>query len=107
MADFSGISYHPELSHIDSVIHRSLIEVQEQETKASAATAVTFGCDPLLLMVPATLSASCAFMLPVATPPNAIVFSSERIPIPTMARVGFVMNLIGVGLIYLLIYLVG
>jgi sodium-dependent dicarboxylate transporter 2/3/5 len=72
-----------------------------------AATAVTFGCEPLLLMVPATLSASCAFMLPVATPPNAIVFSSERIPIPTMARVGLVMNVLGVVLIYLLIHLFG
>jgi sodium-dependent dicarboxylate transporter 2/3/5 len=72
-----------------------------------AATAVTFDCDPLLLMVPATLSASCAFMLPVATPPNAIVFSSDLVPIPTMARVGLVMNVAGVLLIFSLFHLLG
>jgi len=72
-----------------------------------AATAVGLGCDPRVLMIPATLSASCAFMLPVATPPNAIVFSSELIPIPTMARAGFVMNLAGIVVIFLLVHLLG
>jgi sodium-dependent dicarboxylate transporter 2/3/5 len=49
----------------------------------------------MLLMVPAVLSASCAFMLPVATAPNAIVFGSGRVSIREMARAGFVLNLIG------------
>jgi len=51
---------------------------------------------PLLLMIPATLSCSCAFMLPVATPPNAIVFGTQRLRILTMAKTGILLNLIGV-----------
>ena len=60
-----------------------------------AATAVATEINPLLLMVPAALSASCAFMLPVATAPNAIVFGSGKIRIVEMARAGFVLNLLG------------
>jgi len=60
-----------------------------------AATAVTADLNPMLLMVPAVLSASCAFMLPVATAPNAIVFGSGKVRIREMARAGFVLNLIG------------
>lgn len=52
------------------------------------------GGDPLELAIPVTLAASCAFMLPIATPPNAIVFSSERMTMPNMIQAGFVMNLI-------------
>jgi len=61
-----------------------------------AAIAVETGQDPLIFVIPVTLAASCAFMLPVATPPNAIVFSSGRVSIPRMMRAGFVLNLIGV-----------
>lgn len=50
--------------------------------------------NPLYLMIPATISASMAFMLPVATPPNALVFSSEKLKIMDMARVGLVLNLV-------------
>ncbi|MCA8970662.1 MAG: SLC13/DASS family transporter [Planctomycetes bacterium] len=60
-----------------------------------AAAAVAAGIDPALLMVPAALSASCAFMLPVATAPNAIVFGSEHVTTRDMMRNGFVLNLIG------------
>ena len=59
---------------------------------------------PLLLMIPATISASCAFMLPVATPPNAIVFGSGYITIPQMARVGLALNLAGALFITLLTF---
>jgi sodium-dependent dicarboxylate transporter 2/3/5 len=62
---------------------------------------------PLLLMVTATLCASFAFMLPVATPPNAIVFSSRCIGIRQMARAGFWLNIIGVLLISVFVYLWG
>jgi len=61
-----------------------------------AALSRATGIHPLLLMIPATISASFAFMLPVGTPPNAIVFGSGRVPIVKMAAVGFVMNWIGV-----------
>jgi sodium-dependent dicarboxylate transporter 2/3/5 len=59
-----------------------------------AAIAAQSGIEPLVLCVPVTLAASCAFMLPVATPPNAIVFSSGVLTIPEMVRAGFLMNLI-------------
>lgn len=72
-----------------------------------AAIAVSVKVHPLLLMIPAALSASCAFMMPVATPPNAIVFGSGRIKIAQMVRVGIVINLIGIVLISLSFYLLG
>jgi sodium-dependent dicarboxylate transporter 2/3/5 len=72
-----------------------------------AATAVKIGVHPFVLMIPATLSASCAFMLPVATPPNAIMFGSGCLDIPTMARTGIVMNLLGLILITLLTFTLG
>ena len=72
-----------------------------------ASAAVAVGVNPLLLMVPATLSASCAFMLPVATPPNAIVFGTEMIPIRRMARTGLWLNLAGALVIAAAIHLLG
>jgi sodium-dependent dicarboxylate transporter 2/3/5 len=63
---------------------------------ALAAAAQSAELDPRLLMVPATLSVSFAFMLPVATPPNAIICGSGHVRIADMARVGLVLNLIGV-----------
>ncbi len=71
-----------------------------------AASGTASGQDPAMFMIPATLSASCAFMLPVATPPNAIVFGgSQRLTIPAMARHGLALNLIGVVVISLACYL--
>jgi sodium-dependent dicarboxylate transporter 2/3/5 len=64
------------------------------------------GFNPLLLMLPATISASCAFMLPVATPPNAIVFGSGHVPMGKMVRTGIILNLIGVLLVTAVVYLV-
>jgi len=64
-----------------------------------ASAAVQGGYDPRLVMVPATVAASCGFMLPVGTPPNAVVFSSGLVPIRTMARVGFLVDVCGVILI--------
>ena len=64
-----------------------------------AAVALAVGIDPLWLMVPAAMSASCAFMLPVATAPNAVVFGSGELPIRRMVREGFALNLMGALLI--------
>ncbi|MEW5057522.1 MAG: SLC13 family permease [Cycloclasticus sp.] len=67
-----------------------------------AATALNANIDPLWLMLPATFSASCAFMLPVATAPNTIVFSSGQVHSQQMAREGLILNLIGTVIISLL-----
>ncbi|MBR9977724.1 MAG: SLC13/DASS family transporter [Bacteroidetes bacterium] len=72
-----------------------------------ASTAVSFGYHPLMFMVPAAFSASFAFMLPVATPPNAIVFSSSMVSIRQMAATGLLLNLIGVLLITVMMLLLG
>ncbi len=69
-----------------------------------AAVAIGLQQNPLLLLIPAALAASCAFMLPVATPPNAIVFGSGYITIPQMVRSGFGLNLLSILLITLLTY---
>ena len=69
-----------------------------------AAAAVGAAIDPKLFMIPAALSASCAFMLPVATPPNVIMFSTGRFSVKTMAREGFAVNLLGVIIISCMVY---
>ncbi|MEM7096974.1 MAG: SLC13 family permease [Pseudomonadota bacterium] len=72
-----------------------------------AAAAVGAAIDPKLFMIPAALSASCAFMLPVATPPNVVAFSTGRLEIQTMIKEGFALNLLGAivitGIVYLLL----
>lgn len=60
------------------------------------ALAIQAGVPPIILTVPITIAASCAFMLPVATPPNAIVFATNQIRIPQMARAGIFLNILGV-----------
>jgi solute carrier family 13 (sodium-dependent dicarboxylate transporter), member 2/3/5 len=88
------------------------------EITSNTATAATFlpvlagvaagiGVDPLLLLIPAAMAATCAFMLPVGTPPNAIVFGTGRVTIGEMMRAGLVLNLAGVLLITGGVYLLG
>jgi solute carrier family 13 (sodium-dependent dicarboxylate transporter), member 2/3/5 len=64
-----------------------------------AGTAVVLGLDVLTLAIPATLAATCAFALPVATPPNAIVFGSGHVTVPQMVRAGIVLNVLATVLI--------
>jgi len=64
-----------------------------------AAIAVQLQIDPLLFVVPVTMAASCAFMLPVATPPNAIVFGDDDVTIADMMRAGFRLNLVAIVLV--------
>lgn len=68
-----------------------------------AALAIANGYDPMLLVAPATVAASCAFMLPVATPPNAIVFGSGRLTIPQMSRAGIWINIAALVLVTLVV----
>ena len=64
-----------------------------------AAAGKAAGMEPALFMVPAALSASCAFMLPVATAPNAVVFGTGMFPVKRMASEGFAINLMGAALL--------
>ncbi len=70
-----------------------------------SAVAIGLGQSPLLLVVPAAIAASCAFMLPVATPPNAIVFGSGYVTIPQMVKSGIGLNIIGIVITVLATYL--
>ncbi len=72
-----------------------------------ASLAISSGNNPLLIMIPATLASSLAFMLPTATPPNAIIFGTNRIQISTMVRTGFLLNMIGVVVVVLVTLLLG
>ncbi|MDR6302055.1 SLC13 family permease [Mesonia maritima] len=69
-----------------------------------APVALSFNIHPYFIMIGVTLAASCAFMLPVATPPNAIVFGSGYLKIPDMVKKGFLMNIISILVITFAIY---
>jgi len=84
----------------------ALVVIFLTEVTSNTATAATFlpilgglataiGLDPALLVIPAAIAASCAFMMPVATPPNAIVFGSGRVRIAEMVKAGIWLNLVG------------
>ena len=70
------------------------------------AVAIGLGILPVSLTVPVCLAASCAFMLPVATPPNAIVYGSGKFTIATMMKAGFVLNIIGIFVVTLFAYFI-
>ena len=69
-----------------------------------ATLSITLGLHPFVIMISATIAASCAFMLPVATPPNAVVFGSGYLRIKDMIKTGFFMNLISILLVTLYVY---
>jgi sodium-dependent dicarboxylate transporter 2/3/5 len=72
-----------------------------------AAIALSLGQNPLYLAIPAALAANCSYMMPVGTPPNAIVFGSGYITLPQMARAGMLLNLLLVPLIVGLLWILG
>ncbi|SFG80272.1 SLC13 family permease [Neptunomonas qingdaonensis] len=72
-----------------------------------AAVAVGFGLDPRILTIPVALAASMAFMMPVATPPNAIVFSYEQMELRDMVRAGFLLNILAIIVSFGLFMLLG
>lgn len=106
-AGVAGLGGVPVLMVVLGVVALVLFLTELTSNTATAATFVPIlaalapglGIDPLLLAVPAAIAASCAFMLPVATPPNAIVFGSGLITIPEMAWAGLWLNLVGVALV--------
>jgi len=69
-----------------------------------APMALSIDVHPYILMVSATVAASCAFMLPVATPPNAVVFGSGYLRIPDMVRTGIWMNILSILLLTIIVY---
>ncbi len=69
-----------------------------------ASLALALNIHPFALMIPCAMAANCAFMLPVGTPPNAIIFATEKLRIVEMVRVGFVMNVIAATLIVMAVY---
>ena len=69
-----------------------------------AGAASGLGVEPMTLLVPAAVAASYAFMLPVATPPNAVVFGSGHVALRDMARAGLWLNLVGVVLVTAVVY---
>ncbi|WP_047307243.1 SLC13 family permease [Rhodopseudomonas palustris] len=107
-----GLAAWPPLLLVVTATFAMLFLTELTSNTASAATfipiggaiAVGIGLDPVLLALPLALAASCAFMLPVATPPNAIVFASGHITVREMARVGLWMNLISGVVIVALTY---
>lgn len=106
-ASVSGFAGLPPLVVVVGVTTLMIFLTEMTSNTATAATLIPIfaglapglGVAPMSLAVPAAMAASCAFMLPVATPPNAVVFASQRIPVRAMARTGLLLNLIGIVLI--------
>ena len=73
----------------------------------AGAIALSLGQNPLLFLVPTALAANCSYMMPVGTPPNAIVFGSGYVPLVQMAKAGMILNLLLVPIIVGLVYLLG
>jgi len=112
-AQARALARWPELAIVILVTTAVIFLTELTSNTATAATLVPIlvalapglGIAPLRLAIPATLAASCAFMLPVATPPNAIVFGSGYVTLPQMARAGFWINLLAVLPVTALAYL--
>jgi sodium-dependent dicarboxylate transporter 2/3/5 len=85
----------------------SNVATTEMILPVAAGLAMVIKLNPLLLMIPATLAASMAFMLPVATPPNAIIFGTNRIRVFDMVKTGFLLNMLSVIIITLIMYFWG
>lgn len=110
ISSFTGV--HPLIL----IVVTCTLVVGMTEFSSNTAVASTFlpliatistglGLSPIKMMIPATISASYAFMLPISTPPNAIIFSSQVISLNEMVRTGFLLNLIGIILVSFYFYL--
>lgn len=114
-AQVEGLSALPILFLVAAVVAIVIFLTEITSNTATAATfipvlggvALGIGADAMTLLIPATLAATCAFMLPVGTPPNAIVFGTGYVTIAQMARGGIVLNIVGIVLITGICYLLG
>lgn len=114
-AQVEGLGTLPVVLLLLAVVTIVLLLTEVTSNTATAATfipilggvALGVGVDPQTLLIPAALAATCAFMLPVGTPPNAIVFGSGTVTIGEMARGGAVLNVVGVVLITIVTVLIG
>ncbi|SFE67413.1 SLC13 family permease [Roseivivax sediminis] len=110
-----GLGGLPMLALVAAVVTIVLFLTEITSNTATAATfipilggvAVGLDVDALTLLIPAAFAATCAFMLPVGTPPNAIVFGTGAVTIGQMARGGVVLNAIGIMLVTLFAYMLG
>ncbi|WOI55792.1 SLC13 family permease [Palleronia sp. LCG004] len=111
----SGLGSLPAILLVASVVTIVLFLTEITSNTATAATfipvlggvAAGIGADPLGLLIPAAFAATCAFMLPVGTPPNAIVFGTGAVSIAQMMRGGVILNIVGVFLITVFCYTLG
>ncbi|WDF32808.1 DASS family sodium-coupled anion symporter [Arthrobacter agilis] len=111
----SGLGALPIILVLAIVVTIVLFLTEITSNTATAATfipilggvAVGIGIDPQTLLIPAALAATCAFMLPVGTPPNAIVYATGNVKISEMVRGGIVLNIVGIMLITLFTVLIG
>lgn len=109
-AQVTALSGAPPLVLVVAVATGVIFLTEMTSNTATTATLVPvlagiaggLGHHPLYLIIPAALAASCAFMMPVATPPNAIIFASGQVTIPQMCRAGIWLNLVGIVLITVL-----
>lgn len=111
----TGLAALPAILLIAAVVAIVLFLTEVTSNTATAATfipvlggvALGIGVDPMGLLIPAALAATCAFMLPVGTPPNAIAFSTGAVTIAQMVRGGLALNLVGIALITGFVYWLG
>ena len=111
----NGLAGLPTIATVAILCFGMLILTELASNTAAAATfcpiaasiAIGMGQNPLLFVIPIVLAASCSFMLPVGTPPNAIVFSSGLVRLPEMARAGFILNVSLVPVIVALVWVLG
>jgi sodium-dependent dicarboxylate transporter 2/3/5 len=111
----TGLSHLPTIGILAIVCFGVLLLTELTSNTATAATflpitaalAVSLGENPLLFLVPTALAANCSFMLPVGTPPNAIVYGSGAMPLSAMVRAGFLLNVLLVPILVGLLVLLG
>jgi sodium-dependent dicarboxylate transporter 2/3/5 len=105
----------PTIGVLGIVVFGILLLTELTSNTATAATflpitgalALSLGENPMLFLVPTALAANCSYMLPVGTPPNAIVYGSGVIPLSAMVRVGFLLNVLLVPIVVGLLMLLG